>query len=147
MNTIEDLLRDAMDYEEKVLIYYILYALEKEKIKMEDPEEKFDMIQFTEQENKEIARLIEENPLKIDRVNIYSLKMDKTRYAMIFARSKEEAIHYYIKKFKKKPLNCCEFLLDYQVMQGKKAVSFLELRKQLDSFPAYAGYMETPKYR
>lgn len=147
MNTIEDLLRDAMDYEEKALIYYILYALKKGKIKMEDPEEKFDSIFFTEREKKEVARLIEENPLKIDRVNIFSLKMDKTRYAMIFARSKREAIHYYIKRFKKKPLNCCEFLLDYQVMQGEKPITFWELRKQFDSFPAYAGYMETPKYR
>lgn len=147
MNTIEDLLKDAMDYEEKVLIYYIMFALKKGKVRMEDPEEKFDSIIFTEQEKKEIARLIEENPLKIDRVNIYSLKMDKTRYAMIFAKSKKEAIRYYVEKFKKKPLNCYEFLLDYQVMQGKKAVSFWELRKQFDSFPAYAGYMETPKYR
>jgi len=135
-----------MDYEEKVLIYYILYALEKGKIKMEDPEEKFDSIIFTEQEKKEIARLIEENPLKINRVNIFSLKMNKTRYAMIFARSKREAINYYIKKFNKKPLNCCEFLLDYQVMQGKKPITFWELRKQYNNFPAYAGYMEKPKY-
>lgn len=146
MNTIKDLLRDAMDYEEKVLIYYILYALKKGKIKMEDPEEKFDTIKFTEQEKKEIARLIEENPLKIDRVNIFSLKMDKTRYAMIFARSKKEAIRYYIKKFGKKPLNCNEFYLDYEVMQGKKPITFWELRKQYCNFPAYAGYMEKPKY-
>lgn len=147
MSTIKDLLRDAMDYEEKVLIYYILYALKKGKVKMEDPEEKFDSIIFTEQEKEKIARLIEENPLKINRVNIYSLKMNKTRYAMIFARSKREAINYYIRKFKKKPLNCCEFLLDYQVMQGKKPITFWELRKQFCDFPAYAGYMEKPKYK
>lgn len=142
MNTVKDLLNDAMKYEMKGLVYCILYAVKKKYIQPNDLEEKFYTTKFTETDNQEIAKLIEQNPLKFEFVKIYSLKMDKYKFAMIYARSREEALQHYGELFKRKPLNCHEFMLDYQVMQGNKPITFREMRKQFNSFPAYAGYME-----
>lgn len=142
MSTVKDLLDEAMEYEEKILVYHILYAIEKGKVSLTDPRERFKKIRFTQEEQMEIAKRIQENPLKIEKVKIYCLKMDKRKFAMIYARSREEAIEHYKKIFNRTPLNCHEFLLDYEIMQGNKPISYREMRKQFNSFPAYAGYME-----
>lgn len=142
MPTVKNLLDDAMKYEMKGLVYCILYALRKKYIQPNDPEEKFFNTRFADTDNEQIARLIESNPLRLDIIKIYSLKMDKRKFAMIYARSREEAIERYKKIFNRTPLNCHEFLLDYEIMQGNKPISYREMRKQFNSFPAYAGYME-----
>lgn len=142
MSTVKDLLDEAMEYEEKILVYHILYAVEKGKVSLSDSRESYKKIRFTQEEQKEIAKRIQENLLKIEKVKIYCLKMDKTRFAMIFAKTSIEAVDYYIKLFKKRPLNCLEHYLDYEVLQGTKPISFRELRKQFNSFPAYVGYMD-----
>lgn len=142
MPTVKNLLDDAMRYEMKSLVYCILYAIKKKYIQPNDPEENFYATKFTKTDNHEIAKLIEQNPLKLEFVKIYSLKMDKCKFAMIYAQSKEEAIEHYKKIFNRTPLNCHEFLLDYEIMQGNKPISYREMRKQFNSFPAYAGYME-----
>ena len=142
MPTVKNLLDDAMKYEMKSLVYCILYALRKKNIQPNDPEEKFFNTRFADTENEQIARLIESNPLRLDIIKIYSLKMDKRKFAMIYARSREEAIQYYQELFHKKPLNCHEILLDHEILLGKKPVSFREMRKQFNTFPAYAGFIE-----
>lgn len=142
MSTVKDLLDEAMEYEEKILVYHILYAVEKGKVFLTDSRERFKKIRFTQEEQREISKWIQENPLKIEKIRIYCLKMDNTRFAMIFAKNSREAVDYYIKLFKKRPLNCLEHYLDYEVTQGTKPISFRELRKQLNSFPAYVGYMD-----
>lgn len=142
MRTVKTLFDEAIRYEMKSLVYCILYALKNKNIRLDDSEEKFFNTRFADTDNKEISRLIKQNPLKLDFVNIYSLKMDKQKFAMIYARSREEAIEHYKKIFNRTPLNCHEFLLDYEIMQGNKPISYREMRKQFNSFPAYAGYME-----
>ena len=142
MPTVKNLLDDAMKYEMKGLVYCILYALRKKYIQPNDPEENFFNTRFADTDNEQIARLIESNPLRLDIIKIYSLKMDKRKFAMIYARSREEAIQYYQELFHKKPLNCHEILLDHEILLGKKPVSFREMRKQFNTFPAYAGFIE-----
>jgi len=142
MRTVKTLFDEAIRYEMKSLVYCILYAIKKKNIQPNDPEEKFFNTRFTDVDNEQIARLIESNPLRLDIIKIYSLKMDKRKFAMIYARSREEAIQYYQELFHKKPLNCHEILLDHEILLGKKSVSFREMRKQFNTFPAYAGFIE-----
>lgn len=142
MRTVKTLFDEAIRYEMKSLVYCILYALKNKNIRLDDSEEKFFNTRFADTDNEQIARLIESNPLRLDIIKIYSLKMDKRKFAMIYARSREEAIQYYQELFHKKPLNCHEILLDHEILLGKKSVSFREMRKQFNTFPAYAGFIE-----
>jgi len=142
MNTVEDLLNDAMKYEEKALIYYILYAIKKGKIQKTDPAETFNLNRFSEKEHQEVAKLIEENPLGIWKIRIFSLKRNRKRYEFIFAANEQEAAAHFRELFHTEPLNIHEYPLDFEMLEGKRVTSFREMRKRFNTFPAYLGYYE-----
>lgn len=73
---------------------------------------------------------------------VYSLKMNQKYFVFIFAASREEAIHFYKRTFPHPPLNCHEYPLDFEFNRGNEVISFWDMRKGIEDFPAIAGSFE-----
>ncbi|SDN63386.1 hypothetical protein [Bacillus sp. OK048] len=128
---------DSLRYEESSLAHYIHHLLAEKKISLEDNITK---LNFDLANHEEVAEMIRNNVLGIYKVRVYSLKMNQKDFVFIFALSEEEAIQYYTKTFHKRPWNCHEHLLDYQFYRGNEGISFWDIRRECESFPAIAGY-------
>jgi hypothetical protein len=84
--------------------------------------------------------MIQTNVLGINKVRVYSLKMNQRDFVFIFVLSEEKAIQLYEKTFHQKSLNCHESLLDFEFYRGTEVVSFRDRRKEFGCFPAIVGY-------
>ena len=136
---VKDLYMDCFRYEESALAHYIHHLLAEKKISLEDEMSKIDLELADHQKVKE---LIQNNVLGFHKVGIYSLKMNQKEFVFIFAASDREAIQFYTETFHQSPLNCHEYSLDFELSRGKGGISFREMRKEFDSFPAIAWYFE-----
>jgi hypothetical protein len=128
---------DCFTYEESTLAHYIFHLLSEKKISLEDDASKIDIDQA---DHRKVAELIQTNFLGIHPMGIYSLKLDQKTFVFIFARNEQEAIEFYTETFQQPPLNCHEYLLDFQIVRGKAVISFRDLKKDFGTFPAIAGY-------
>ncbi|TWD92217.1 hypothetical protein FB550_12029 [Neobacillus bataviensis] len=84
--------------------------------------------------------MIENNVLGFHKVCVYSLKMKPKEFVFIFAKNEQEANQFYKKTFQQMPMNCHEYYLDFKFTRGDGVISFREMRKEFESFPAIAGY-------
>jgi hypothetical protein len=133
---VKDIYQDCFLFDESLLAHYILHLLEERKISLEDDSSKIDLNQADHQK---VAEMIQNNVLGIHQVGIYSLKMDQKAFAFIYASSQEEAIQFYTKSFHQTPLNCYEYPLEFELTRGNDVISFRNMKKEFESFPAIAG--------
>ncbi|WP_235848390.1 hypothetical protein [Litchfieldia alkalitelluris] len=91
-------------------------------------------------DHQKVAGMIEENVLGFYPVKIYSLKMRQGEFVFVFARSPNEAKEFYVKTFQCTPLNCHEYLLEFEVARGNGGISFREMKKEFGEFPAVVGF-------
>lgn len=124
-------------YEDSTLAHSLYHLLAEKKISLDDD---ISELNIEQADHEKIAELVKKNVLGIHKIGIYSLKMDKKNFVFIYASSEEEAIQFYRKSFHKNPLNCHEYLLDFELSRGNDVISFREMRKEFERFPAVAGY-------
>lgn len=136
---VKDLYLDSLRYEESSLAHYIYHLLAEKKISLDDDVSKLDFVQADHQK---VRELIQKNVLGIHKVGVYSLKMNQMDFVFIFAENKQEAIQFYTKTFHQTPLNCHVYSLDFEFTRGNGVVSFRDMRKEFESFPAIAGYFK-----
>jgi hypothetical protein len=67
-----------------------------------------------------VAEMIGNNVLGFQKLNIFSLKRSKNEFVFIFAARQEDAIQLYTETFHQLPLNCLEYLLDFQLIRGNE---------------------------
>jgi hypothetical protein len=137
MVLIKDAYFDCFLYEDSSLAHYIHHLLEEKKVSLEDDISK---LNFDHANHQQVAEMIQTNVLGINKVRVYSLKMNQRDFVFIFALCEEEAIQLYEKTFHQKPLNCHESLLDFEFYRGMEVVSFRDRRMEFGCFPAIAGY-------
>jgi hypothetical protein len=137
MVLIKDAYFDCFLYEDSSLAHYIHHLLDEKKVSLEDDISK---LNFDLANHQQVAEMITTNVLGINKVRVYSLKMNQMGFVFIFALSEDEAIQLYEKTFHQKPLNCHESLLDFEFYRGMEVVSFRDRRKEFGCFPAIAGY-------
>lgn len=126
-------------HEESTLAHYIHHLLAEKKITLDDDMGEIDLNQA---DHHKVAEMVRLNLLGFYKVRIYSLKMDEENFAFIFAGSKEKAIQFYTMTFNKIPMNCHEYPLDFQLARGNEVVTFRDLRKEFQEFPAIVGYFK-----
>jgi hypothetical protein len=136
---VKDLYLDCLRFEDSSLAHYIHHLLAEQKISLDDDMDKIDLEQADHQK---VRELIQKNVLGIHKVGIYSLKMNQKDYVFIYAASQQEAIRFYTKTFQQIPLNCHEYSLDFQLARGNDVISFRDMRKEFENFPAIAGYFK-----
>ncbi|MEH7253205.1 hypothetical protein V7111_13830 [Neobacillus niacini] len=138
---IKEAYHDSLLYEESALAHYIHHLLAEKKISLDDDISK---LNFDQANHQKVAEMIRNNVLGFHKIRIYSLKMNKKDFIFIFAASEQEAIQCYTKAYHHAPLNCHESSLDFQFTRGNGVISFRDMRKDFDSFPAIAGYYNKP---
>lgn len=134
---VKEMYQDCLLYEESSLAHYIYHLLEEKKITLDDDAAKVDL---NEADHQKVAEMIEKNLLGFHRIGVYSLKMNQKAFVFIFAASQEEAIHFYTESFRKIPLNCHEYSQDFELARGNRTISFRDMKKEFDRFPAIAGF-------
>ncbi|MDN3015771.1 hypothetical protein PH210_06065 [Paenibacillus sp. BSR1-1] len=135
---VKELYLNCIHCEHSALAHYIHHLLEEKIISLEDNISKLDLKQANHQK---VAEMIKTNLLGFrSRNGIYSLKMKQKEFAFIYAASKQEAIQFYTDIFHQTPLNCHEYSLDFQLSRGNDVISFRDMKKEFDRFPAIAGY-------
>ncbi|MCU9613137.1 hypothetical protein OEV98_06175 [Caldibacillus lycopersici] len=134
---VKELYYDCLITEEAILAHYIHHLLQEGKLSLEDD---IAAINLEQANHEKVAEMIERNVLGIHRVRVYSLKKSKKCFVFIFAYSEKDAIHYFIQTFRSRPMNCIEYPLDFEFVRGKGTISFWELRREYEEFPAVAGY-------
>ncbi|PLS01949.1 hypothetical protein [Neobacillus cucumis] len=134
---VREIYLDSLRYEQTSLAHYIHHLLTEKKISLEDNESQLDLQQADHQK---VAEMIENNVLGIHKVCIYSLKIKPKEFVFIFAENEQEAIQFYIKTFQQMPKNCHEYDLDFELIRGNGEITFREMRKEHESFPAIAGF-------
>lgn len=134
---VKEMYQDCLLYEESSLAHYIYHLLEEKKISLDDDSSQIDLNQADHQK---VAEMIENNLLGFHRIGIYSLKMNHKAFVFIFAANQEEAIHFYTESFQKTTLNCHEYSQDFELARGNSVISFREMKKEFERFPAVAGF-------
>lgn len=135
---VKDLYFDCIRNEISFVAHTIYHLLAEEKLSLDDESSKIGFVQADLQKVKE---LIQKNVLGIKKICVYSLKMNQQDFVFIFAHCEEDAIRFYTRTFSKSPLNCHEYPLDFQFYRGKDVISFRDMRKVIEDFPAIAGYL------
>lgn len=139
MTTVRELYEDSIRFGEKTLAHYILHLLQEGKVSLDN---NVSSLNFFLADQKKVAEMIEQNQLGFDDIKVFSLKFDDRTFAFVFAVSKEEAIEFFKKKFKRNPYNCHEYLLDIPMSRGKEYLTFRDMKKEHNKFPALAGVYE-----
>jgi hypothetical protein len=134
---VKDLYLYCIRYEESSLAHYIHHLLAEKKISLDDH---FSQEHLEQADHQKVAEMIHKNVLGFHKVRVYSLKMNQKKFVFIFAKSTQEAIQFYTHTFQQTPMNCYEYSLDFEIARGNDVVPFREMRKEIESFPAIAGY-------
>lgn len=133
---VKELYLDSIRFEQSSLAHYIYHLLAEQRISLDDPIEHLD---FDQADHQKVAEMIQTNLLGFSEVGIYSLKRNAKDFVFIFAHNKQEAMEFFTKTFQQGPLNCHEYSLDFELVRGKTVISFREMRKEFEHFPAIAG--------
>lgn len=137
--TIKELFEAAVEYDESLLAHTIILLLREGKISLQDEGKVLDTVKLDVEKIKEA---VEENELGINPIKLYSLKMDRYRFAWIFAQSSEQATSHFINLHGQKPMNCIEFMMDWEMEIGDRTLTFREYRNEQKEFPCFAGYYD-----
>lgn len=136
---VKELYLDSLLNEESALAHLIHHLLSERKVSLEDD---ISMLDKAQVDREKVAEMIHRNVLGFRKIHMYSLKMSKTTFVFIFAANKQEAIQYFSKTFHQRPLNCCEYLLEYEFARGNEITTFREMKRDHEKFPTIAGYYE-----
>ncbi|MED3747584.1 MULTISPECIES: hypothetical protein [Geobacillus] len=95
----------------------------------------------TEEDRRAIARLVEENPLKVREIHVFSVKVGQGRFAFVFAADEEEAKSFIRHKYGIEPKNCFQYPLDFPMSIGNRFTTFREMART-KNLPSLAGFYQ-----
>lgn len=128
---------DCILYEEPILVYYIQQLLAEKKISLEDDLSKLD---FKQADQNQVAELIRKNPLGFRKIYVYELKVNQKDMVYVYAANEQDAIHLFKRTFRKAPLEVDECPLETEIMVGNQVMTFRELKKTYNHFPAFITF-------
>lgn len=144
MITVREQFEHCVKYESIYMAHLLHYMLKEGMIKLEDD---FSKIDFRKVDGAKVSEMVEQNYLCFLPIKIFSLKVDDYLFAFVFAKTKEEAMEF-MKSLNEKPRNCFEYPLDLEMYREGRVLTFREMKKEHESFPALVGYFErNPAYR
>ncbi|WMV75009.1 hypothetical protein [Geobacillus thermodenitrificans] len=137
-------MKEAIRDETASLIYTLHYFLSSGRIRRDSTMDELEaaMESVAEEDTRTIARLIEENPLKVYEIRVFSLKIGQGRFAFVFAANEEEAKSFVRHKYGIEPKNCFQYPIDFPVSIGNRFTTFREMARAKNSFPSLAGFYQ-----
>ncbi len=139
--TVNELYDYSISHEVSTLAHYIFHLFQEKKVTSQDDITKID---FEQADHEKVEAMIKNNELGIYKLRIYGLKMNDQDFVYIFARNVEDAIQLFSKTYHQLPVYWKESDLDTDFVRGKETISFRDMRKEYNSFPAFVG--EFSKY-
>lgn len=137
--TARELFEESAKYEYTRLAHCLFYMFQEGLAK---PDDRVDTLNFDAVDQKKVDEMSEKNILGINHIKVFSLKIDKDLFLFVFARDEQEAKKFVSSKLQRKPLNCHEYWLGYEMQRGNEVISFRDMRKEHTSFPAIAGFFK-----
>ena len=148
MQTINELLLDAVEYNEYSLAYSLFIAAQKKIIKLSDPVEKIDYDKFPH-DHIQLALANDALNLKANSIKLFLVKRLENDYAVYFARNEKEVQDLHYKVFNYIPTNLIDrsTMIDSSIWDDnrKKYISFRQLKKLTQVFPSFLFLMEGKK--
>ena len=92
MPTIQDLYRDAIQYENEFLAHYIYHLIQDKKIELSDHESK---LQTVVSNQKKLQEIRNNNVLGMRKIKTFSIKMSDTKFCFIYASDRMAALLHY----------------------------------------------------
>lgn len=137
-------MKEAIRDEAASLIYTIHYFLSAKRLRRDSTMDELEaaMESATEEDTCAIARLVEENPLKVCEIRVFSLKVGQGRFAFVFAANEEEAKSFVRHKYGIEPKNCFQYPIDFPMSIGNRFTTFREMARAKNSFPSLAGFYQ-----
>lgn len=141
MPTIQELYRDAIEYENEFLAHYIYHLIQDKKIELSDQNSKLQTVAADYEKLKEIRK---NNVLGMRKIKTFSIKMSDTKFCFIYASDRVAALlHYRQLHNGHDPINCIDYIYeDMLVPTAKRLVSFRDYKKEFTNFPVFIGYYE-----
>lgn len=145
MVTVREQYQYYIEHDHSYMAHLLHHLMKEGHISQEEDCKKTD---YSKADEVKVNEMVEENYLYFNPIKVFSLKVDDYLFAFVFAKNAEEAMEFTKSKLKENPRNCHEYLLDIEMERGERALTFRDMKKEYDSFPALAGYFETdPVYR
>ncbi|WML38677.1 hypothetical protein RCG19_15930 [Neobacillus sp. OS1-2] len=139
MSSIREAFEDSIKYDQPSLAHYIFHFVQEGIVKWEDDASVLD---FSKGDKIKVQQMIESNLLGFNIIGVFALKQSANRFIFIYAKDEEEAIEFFRKELKSSPKNCHEYLMDFVIEKGNRSISFRDLKKEYERFPAIIGYYE-----
>lgn len=145
MITVREQYQHYIEYDHSYMAHMLHLLLKEGHVGFNDDCETID---YSKVDETKVNELVKQNYLCFNPIKVYSLKVDDYLFAFVFAKNEEEAITFTKTELKEQPRNCHEYQLDIEMERGERVITFRDMKKEHDSFPALAGYFETdPVYR
>lgn len=141
MQTVQELYRDSIEYEDEFLAHYIFNLIQDKKVTLNDPESKINTVEADHNKLKEIR---EKNVLGMRKIKTFSIKISDTKFCFIYATDRMAALlHYRQLHNGHDPINCIDYIYeDMLVPTAKRLVSFRDYKKEFSDYPVLIGYYE-----
>lgn len=138
MGTIRELYANAFSLEQPFMLYGIYLLAEQNLIDWESDEEtlNFDSLTF-----QEINAAIKENPLGMNVIRLYTMKIRDNEFAFILAKNEKEAVSEFKNVHHAEPVFTVDITnkIDTSMYdeKSKQYLSFQEIRNETTAFPHY----------
>lgn len=136
MTTVRSLFEDAVHYEDAFLAHYIFCLRQEGKVDWDDSDS---ILSEVEPDTARFESLLESNMLGICSINIYYLRLNREHFALVYAKSPEEATRFTRQKTGIHPWHCREIAPDHEIYYGNRIISFRDLKKEMNEFPCLVG--------
>lgn len=146
MQTIKQLLYDAVEYEESLLAHAVFIAVQDGLVTLDDPASMFDMDRL---DKEKVIKANGENQLAISTVTLFAMPLEPGCFAFVLARTEEDAEAEYRRQYgygPQKVLNMQDNM-DRSIYfpEKNKHMSFRTIKGHVQSFPYFVCEFQSDK--
>lgn len=138
MQTIKELLFDAVRFDEVLFAHTIFTAVQDGVVSLEDPQDKLD---FNQVDLKKAKQAAEENRLAMSVVKLYAMPLEPKNFAFILALSPADAEAEYRRHYEEAPRKVFDMSADMDrslyFEEKNKHISFRQIKNQTQTFPYF----------
>ncbi|MEG0258441.1 MAG: hypothetical protein RR651_01095 [Lysinibacillus sp.] len=144
----QQLLDDAVTYDEPFTAHMIYYMNLLKKINLNSPAELLQQVQLSKEEQSDFHNMLKSDLLQMRPIKIFAVQVDNKNFAFYFAREVAEAKALHTQLFKILPTvvyPAYEKMIDRGLYfsEIKKYKSFRELLQETIEFPKYICTLES----
>lgn len=146
MQTIKQLLYDAVEYDETLLAHAIYIAVQDGLVNMEDLASEFDIDKL---DFEKVKKAEAENYLAISFIKLYAMPLEPGCFAFVLAKNEDEAEAEYRREYGYAPRKVLDMHSNIDRLlyfpEKNKYMSFRTIRSQVQNFPYFVCEFQSDK--